>query len=45
LASELLAEKLGKQMPHRLNFTPTSANAALFGDPDPPVRDDKNKGL
>jgi hypothetical protein len=31
-----LPEKLEKQIPHRLNFTPTSAQAALVGDPGSP---------
>ena len=34
-----------EQIPRRLNFTPTSAKAALVGGPGSPARDDKNTGL
>jgi hypothetical protein len=34
-----------KQIPRRLNLTPTSAKAALVGGRGSPARDDKNKGL
>ena len=38
-------EESKKQIPRGLNFTPTSAKAALVGDPGSPARDDKNIGL
>ena len=38
-------EKLRNQFPRGLNFTPTSARAALVGCPGSPVRDDKRKAL
>src|ERR1022692_3950909 len=34
-----------KQIPRGLNFTPTSAKAALVGDPGSSPRDDKSKGV
>jgi len=44
IAEAVLAHS-GKQIPRGLNLTPTSAKAALVGDPGSPARDDKNKGL
>jgi hypothetical protein len=32
-----------QQIPHGLNFTPTSAKTALVGDPGSAVRDDNSK--
>jgi hypothetical protein len=43
--SEQAAEKSQQQIPHRLNFAPTSAKTALVGGPGSPVRDDNIKGL
>jgi hypothetical protein len=40
-----LLKNTKQQIPRRLIFTPTSAKSALVGDPGPPARDDKNKGL
>jgi hypothetical protein len=34
-----------QQIPHRLNFTPTSAKTALVGDPGSAVRDDNSMRL
>ena len=42
---EEAAGKVDKQIPRGLNLTPTTARAAVVGDPVKPNRNDKNEGL